>query len=127
MGEWQEVLPEDSFFNKYAVPETDEKSSVDDEDFIKPQEEKFDTILAKADGNLEKALESVMGGRQKSKNLIELAKRNIDLDFADETPMHQESTDIGPDSTVSGPVVFKKKLADGKKRKGVLSMDLEHS
>lgn len=123
VGEWQEVMPEEQFFNKYAVEEEEDEDEMDEE-FIRPQEDKFDRELEKAEGNIAIALESVIGGKDKSKNFIELAKKNIDLDFAEDEqdlqyPPENES------NLLDKPVMFKKKGGDNKKKRETIKVNLE--
>lgn len=107
------------------MEETNDDEREPEVEFVKPQEERFDTILDKAEGNIEKALESMMSGRDKSKNFIELAKRNIDLDFADQEEEVKKPTIESSEQAATGPVIFKKKLSDGRKKKAGIAMDLE--
>ena len=104
------------------MEEEDEENM--DEEFIKPQEERFDQELEKAEGNIELALENMIGGKDKSKNFIELAKRNIDLDFEDnntELPSMADNTTGIPGKSV----MFKRKGGENKKKREIIKVNLE--
>ena len=85
--------------------------------------------MEKAGGDIEKALEQVAGGKDKSKNFIELAKRNIDLDFAAEN-RKEGGEEIGGHlpikilSTAGNGTSGFKKSGENKKKKRVFDMDL---
>ena len=110
---------QDTFFVKYgADANQDESQEEESEDYVKSQEEKFDQIFENQ-ANLEKAIETVVQGRDKSKNLLELAKRGIDLDFSrpeEPAPLKTLVTDQNAE--------FKRRAPD-KKAKRTIAMSIE--
>lgn len=114
VGEWEEVRLQDSFFVKYGIDAEQDGSDQDDSaDYVKSQEEKFDQIF-ESEATLEKAIETVVQGKDKSKHLLELAKRNIDLDFSKPEPLAPLKTLVAEQNTE-----FKKRAADKKVKRSI--------
>jgi len=110
---------QDTFFVKYAADVVAVDSEEEDsEDYVKSQEEKFDQIFD-SQANLEKAIETIVQGRDKSKHLLELAKRNIDLDFTKTDDAPPLKTLVTEQNTE-----FRKRAADKKAKKSI-SMTVE--